>query len=224
MPNQLVPKRRSPALAPRKAAFLKKAIARHGDRYDYSKCNYTSASSKVEIICLKHGSFFQTPDNHTHGQGCPLCGKETRGKERITLASSLFLEQLKEKNYEVTKSIESATVDAHFPLEIRCCSHDIVFKQTPQNLIKDKTGCKLCKGEKISSSKKVAYADFLERARALHGVRYEYDNSTYDGLMIPMRIICPEHGEFFQIPTNHLQGNGCWNMDIRRQLKKLLQN
>jgi hypothetical protein len=54
--------------------FIKKAQTVHGDSYDYSLVNYTHSHSKVEIICKHHGIFLQTPDNHSHGKGCPDCG------------------------------------------------------------------------------------------------------------------------------------------------------
>jgi hypothetical protein len=37
--------------------FIAKAKAVHGDRYDYSKVEYVNASTKVCIICKKHGEF-----------------------------------------------------------------------------------------------------------------------------------------------------------------------
>jgi len=53
--------------------FVKKARKTHGDKYDYSKSVYITARKPIEIICPEHGSFFQTPDNHIRGQGCPKC-------------------------------------------------------------------------------------------------------------------------------------------------------
>nr|QMP83597.1 MAG: hypothetical protein [Caudoviricetes sp.] len=50
--------------------FLEKAIAVHGKLYDYKKVNYVNYSTKVEIICIEHGSFFQTPERHLLGRGC----------------------------------------------------------------------------------------------------------------------------------------------------------
>ena len=41
--------------------FVEKAIAVHGDRYDYSLVEYVNANTKVTIICLVHGGFEQTP-------------------------------------------------------------------------------------------------------------------------------------------------------------------
>ncbi len=53
--------------------FIKKAKEIHGDKYDYSKVEYTSTNDKVCIICPEHGEFWQRPHNHLKGQGCPKC-------------------------------------------------------------------------------------------------------------------------------------------------------
>ena len=56
-----------------KDAFIEKAKHMHNDRYDYSKVEYVNAHTKVCIICSEHGEFWQTPNNHLNGNGCPLC-------------------------------------------------------------------------------------------------------------------------------------------------------
>lgn len=59
-----------------KEDFVQKAISIHGDKYDYSKFNYVNTKTKGEIICSKHGSFWQKPENHTWGKGCRKCSYE----------------------------------------------------------------------------------------------------------------------------------------------------
>jgi hypothetical protein len=59
--------------------FIKKAIGVHKFKYDYSLVNYINNSSKVRIICKKHGVFLQTPGNHLNGCGCQICAKENAG-------------------------------------------------------------------------------------------------------------------------------------------------
>lgn len=54
--------------------FIEKAEKVHGDRYDYSKVNYTDSKTKVCIICPIHGEFLQSPAKHLQGQGCKQCG------------------------------------------------------------------------------------------------------------------------------------------------------
>lgn len=56
-----------------KDTFIEKAKHIHNDRYDYSKVEYVNAHTKVCIICPEHGEFWQTPNNHLNGNGCPLC-------------------------------------------------------------------------------------------------------------------------------------------------------
>lgn len=53
--------------------IIEKAIKFYGDIYDYSKLTYLDSSSKVEIICKLHGSFFQKANYHLKGYGCPTC-------------------------------------------------------------------------------------------------------------------------------------------------------
>lgn len=47
----------------------------HGGKYDYSKVIYTYNKAPVEIICPIHEEFWQTPNYHMNGGGCPRCTK-----------------------------------------------------------------------------------------------------------------------------------------------------
>ena len=53
--------------------FIETARKIHGDKYDYSKVEYINNSTKVCIICPEHGEFWQTPNKHLSGCGCPKC-------------------------------------------------------------------------------------------------------------------------------------------------------
>lgn len=53
--------------------FIQKAKEVHGDKYDYSLVEYKNSSTKIKIICPKHGVFEQTPNNHLSGCGCLSC-------------------------------------------------------------------------------------------------------------------------------------------------------
>lgn len=54
--------------------FIERSNKIHNYTYDYSKVNYKTTHDKVEIVCDKHGSFFQYPYDHLNGYGCPTCG------------------------------------------------------------------------------------------------------------------------------------------------------
>lgn len=63
--------------------FIEKAKKIHREIYDYSKVNYKGNRIKIEIICKKHGSFFQTPYNHLQSKGCAFCKNKSKGEEQI---------------------------------------------------------------------------------------------------------------------------------------------
>lgn len=69
--------------------FVIRAKEVHGNNYDYSKTVYTGKENLIEIICYKHGSFWQKPHNHISGCGCPKC-KATKTQLKIfnTLCNS----------------------------------------------------------------------------------------------------------------------------------------
>lgn len=58
--------------------------------------------------------------------------------------------------------------------------------------------------------------EFIERARKVHGDKYDYSKVNYINAKTKVCIIChkkdefgDEHGEFWQRPNNHLNGDGC---------------
>lgn len=53
------------------------------------------------------------------------------------------------------------------------------------------------------------FYSFVDKARSIHGDKYQYDLSSYKTNKLPINIICPEHGEFKQAPGDHLKGWGC---------------
>ena len=57
--------------------------------------------------------------------------------------------------------------------------------------------------------RKLTKEEFIERAKKVHGDKYDYSKVNYVDSHTDIIIICPEHGEFKQKPSNHLNGNGC---------------
>ena len=47
---------------------------------------------------------------------------------------------------------------------------------------------------------------FIEKAKQIHGDKYDYSKVEYVNNRTKVCIICPEHGEFWQTPDNHLKG------------------
>jgi len=62
--------------------FIKKAIEVHGNRYVYDETfEYKNNVTKVPITCMLHGTFWQTPNKHLTGCGCPVCASSKLEEE-----------------------------------------------------------------------------------------------------------------------------------------------
>lgn len=44
--------------------FIKKAVEKHGDKYNYEYVAYKNSGTKIKIECNKHGIFEQNPHDH----------------------------------------------------------------------------------------------------------------------------------------------------------------
>lgn len=60
-----------------------------------------------------------------------------------------------------------------------------------------------------STNKDKNFINFLKRAREIHGDKYDYSKVEYINNRTKICIICPEHGEFWQTPHDHLDKCKC---------------
>lgn len=70
--------------------FIENARKVHGDKYDYSKVKYVDSHVNVCIVCPEHGEFWQAPNNHIRGAGCPRCGYKKVGVRKKMLVSKIL--------------------------------------------------------------------------------------------------------------------------------------
>jgi thiol-disulfide isomerase/thioredoxin len=188
--------------------FISDARLRHGDLYDYSLVVYVNSHAKIEIKCLKHGVFKQSPTNHLAGKGCSLCHKENLptykllGEERF-IARSIDVHGNK-YDYSNVKYKGS-----HEKVKIKCLKHDSFFYQSPTSHLSG-NGCSLCAKEVIADKLKKTNDDFIKAAISVHGEKYDYSTSYYNGCYGEISIRCKKHDFIFQqSPANHLSGRGC---------------
>ena len=80
--------------------FIVRAIEVHGNKYDYSKVEYRDMRSKVEIICPRHGAFWQRAQSHLLGCGCPACKRDAH-IERLKQIMASLNDQLQGKQCEI---------------------------------------------------------------------------------------------------------------------------
>lgn len=59
---------------------------------------------------------------------------------------------------------------------------------------------------------------FIEKARKIHGDKYDYSRTVYNGNNVTkVKIICKKHGEFEQTPLQHLHGHGCQKCGLEKR-------
>ncbi len=193
---------------PSRTKFKEKAIAIHGEIYDYSKVRYINKDIDVLIICHYHGEFSQRPHNHITGkQGCPKCGNEKRLMNSLIIAEKKFYQTAKKihgNKYDYSKVVY---VNAKDNVIITCKVHG-EFKQTPDTHTRG-AGCPKCAG-----ILRLTNEEFISRANEIHKNKYDYSRVNYVNAREKINIICHEHGNFEQIAYNHLTGRGCPNCAI----------
>ena len=196
-----------------KEEFIKEATENHKDKYDYSKAYYVNSRTKVCIICPKHGEFWQTPHAHNQGQGCPTCGLEKRS-EKKTSTKEEFIQKARKVHGDKYAYSKVEYVNAHSKVCIICSKHDHgEFWQKPSNHLSGK-GCPNCGIEKNAKNQALSTKEFIKKAKKVHKDKYDYSNVNYVGSHTKVCIICPEHGEFEQRPSNHLRGDGCQTCNL----------
>jgi hypothetical protein len=65
--------------------------------------------------------------------------------------------------------------------------------------------------------------EFIAKAISVHGDKYDYSKVKYINCKSKVIIICSEHGEFQQTPTNHLSGNNCKKCSLNHKNKVKIQ-
>ena len=187
-------------------------------KYNYNKTNYIGSKERVIITCPKHNyDFYQTPNTHLFGSGCPICSKESRN-EKNTMTGEEFIGKAQKLhknpdgtpkyNYDKTKYIS-----AREPVVITCPIHNYDFKQIARTHL-HRSGCPICGSENRHKKRTHSTEEFIKIAQKVHQKpdgtpKYGYDNVNYINNNTKVIITCPTHGNFPQLPCNHKRGVGC---------------
>lgn len=129
-----------------------------------------------------------------------------------------FIEQAKKVHgdkYDYSKVVYTRTRDK---VKIICPTHG-EFLQCPEDHLYG-NGCQKCGSERIHTIKG-SKEEFVQKAKIVHDNKYTYSNLVYNGLTKKGIITCPIHGDFSQILSIHLNGNGCPKCNkFRKQTKE----
>lgn len=178
------------------SSFILKAIEIHGNEFDYSKSIYVKSKEELIITCRIHGDFMQRPNNHLQGKGCSKCSYDIPSTEE-------FIEKVT-KIHDGYYTYPRCVYQSARGLIIITCDEHGDFKQAAKDHTEG-SGCILCANE----SKYYTNETFIQKALTVHNNTYTYDNVEYVRSDVKVLITCDEHGDFEQIPSAHLSGQGC---------------
>lgn len=82
------------------------------------------------------------------------------------------------------------------------------FEKYPLDFLKGQ-GCQKCSTERRSKKRTLTAEEFIRRAKEIHKDKYDYSRVKYINSSTKVCIICPIHGEFWQSPSGHINGEGC---------------
>ena len=185
--------------------FIKKAKLVHGKKYNYTLVEYMESKTDIKIICPIHGVFEQIPNSHLMGKGCSRCG-HTKIKNIKELTKNFISKANEKHDNKYYYSLVEYT-DSKSYVKIICNKHGI-FNQLPNNHLNG-TGCPKCSTIIRANNRKIGLDSFIKRATSKHNNKYDYSLAKYVNSHTKIKIICPEHGVFEQIPKDHLKGRGC---------------
>lgn len=120
-----------------------------------------------------------------------------------------FIEKAREIHGDKYSYEKAVYVGCTKPLVIICPVHG-EFLMSPHKHISGKQGCPEC-GKLARAAKRNKGAQFVERAKAIHGDKYDYSLVNYKTCKDRVEIICNECGKHFtQTPDNHINlQRGC---------------
>lgn len=188
--------------------FIELAKQKHGNKYDYKFTTYIGATKPIDIVCPKHGKQTITACVHLKFTGCPQCSLEAMRKNKTMQADEYIKRAAEvhgnEYDYSMLEDFIS-THSANDKIPIVCKKHGVFYQDRANHLHGHK--CPKCRHEKMF----ITTEEFIRRSNIVHNYKYDYSKSVYVRNDIKVKIICPIHGEFEQIPVSHkhMDGDNC---------------
>jgi hypothetical protein len=187
--------------------FIEKATKLHADKYDYSETIYVNTKTNVIIICKKFKHKFEMqPTNHLQGQGCGECKKIENREKSMVVNKDKFLNDMAKKYNGKFDYSKMNYIDSRTKITIICTvDNHGEFYQTPSCHNKSQNGgCPECAKKSTGDKLKMDIVEFTKRANEAHGNKYDYSKAVYINSYTEIIIICKRHGEFIQLPNNHV--------------------
>lgn len=200
-----------------KEKFVAKAVATHGDAYDYTPTIYVKSQLKVKIICKTCESEFEmTPNDHLTGAGCQPCRRKANA-DKLRHSNEEFLIKAVEKHGSSKFDYSFVKYNgAKCKVDIKCNTCGTLFSQEASAHLSGR-GCKQCAINAMADRCRDTQGDFIRKAKETHGDKYTYEKVEYKNAVTDVVVHCTKHGDFTIRPNHHINGSGCEKCGIDRK-------
>jgi hypothetical protein len=124
--------------------------------------------------------------------------------KKLQSSTLIFIEKSKKIHGEKFNYSKVEYNGSHSKVCIICEEHG-EFYQTPTGHLSGR-GCPNCAyAYKHGKYRLTTLEKFIEQARAIHLDKYDYSKVEWKNTYSKITIICPIHGEFTQVPQNHIR-------------------
>ena len=189
-----------------KDEFIRRAMDFHGNKYDYTQAIVINYKNPVLIVCPEHGEFRQNIGIHLNGGNCPKCAMNYL-RIKITKTTSDFIELAIKRHGHKYDYSRADYVHSHKKVIIGCPKHGD-FLQTPGHHLEG-SECPSCAKESSIAKQSYTISEYIEKAREVHGDKYDYSKTIYKNSESKITVTCSKHGDFRQKAGTHLEGQGC---------------
>lgn len=167
------------------------------------------SKAPLHLTCPRHGPFTTLYNRLMNRRDtlsvCPACNKAAGGTSQRVQRGTW--EDRVKTLYQGRVTLKGETGGCQDKALFECETHGM-FEARPLDVVNGH-GCPQCGAESrvtgMRDTLAVTSMEFVQRAMTKKaGKGYGYDTSSFTNMRTPMRMYCREHGEFWQIPRNHL--------------------
>lgn len=182
-------------------SFIKKAIIKHGDFYDYSKVDYINSKLPVIVTCKIHGDFNIKPKDHLYKHGCMQCGHIKSG---VIKPFEEFYNAAVNLHGDKYQYISDSYIGSMLPMTIICPIHG-EFQQMPKRHL-ETHGCVECTNElgKLNGWSRSNYIKIAnERPVHFYIIRCFNDFESFYKVGITLSTVKQRYDSKIKMPYNY---------------------
>lgn len=193
--------------------YIEKAKDVHGDKYDYSQTIYVNNHTKLCIICPIHGEFYQNPQSHLSGCGCPHCYGNKKSSTEVFIKYCTKIHNGK-YNYDKTQYVNKRT-----KVIITCPIHGDFEQEAGKHKLGQ--GCPLCGKKYTIEHSKNNFENFINESNKRFNEEYSFPfiESEYENSHSKVTIVHkPCNTQFTKIACDHITSpyGGCTHCYINK--------